>query len=230
MSDMPSELEKRLQDLRLDNHQAKRAHKAQKKLRREGDLSVGRAARFRFSVAMGVVWTMVYLAAALPAVGVRALELDPGMWTIAQVGIPLLLLIIWRRMLLNANGANRRIIFGLLGLLGTLGFARVAGHLGGVAPEHVQLFEYFFYGLAAVSVGLISDRRIALLGPPCFAAAMIAAAFPSIQLFLLAGLSALCFGYMAWIWRPNARGLRPTTGKSLALEPICQPRRAQTAS
>ncbi len=227
----PEHFAEKLHQLQLAKYRARKAKEAHEELRRQSDLTIGRPARFAFVIGLGLIWTLLNISAGWARLGVDPSTIQVfNTWAMARVGGPALLLLLWHRRLLRANAANRRIIFGLLGLLFIIGFGRLVAHVGGIPLQHAQVYEYFLYGLGAVSVGLISDTRIALLGPPLLVGALFAALFPQVQMFILAGLACASCSYLAWIWRPKRNAKERDTAKYKVLRPVNSPCRAPTAS
>lgn len=194
-------LEERLQELRLRKHQAA---KELATLKHERDLSIGRHLRFGFAVTMALVWTTSSAIVAWIRWGVDPATLEPHyLASIGRTcGLPLLVLFLFSR-LFRSNKANRRIVWGVAGILTTVALARTAAHLADFPVHQTTTFEFFIYGLAAIGIGLQSDRRITFLSPLCFLGGILSALLPAYQMLVLGGLALSGFGYLAWIWRPS---------------------------
>ena len=196
-------LEERLQEIRLGKHEAA---KALAEFRRDRDLSVGQHLRFGFAVAIAIAWTTSSMVMAWTRWGIDPATIDPNyLRSIARTcGIPLVVLLGFNR-LFSSNSANKRIVWGIAGILATVALGRTAAHLAGFPVHQTTTFEFFVFGLAAIGIGLQSDQRIAYLGPFCFASGIVSAVVPQYQMVVLGTLAFTTFTYLAWLWRPGAK-------------------------
>jgi serine/threonine-protein kinase len=176
-----------------------------REMERDQDLTVGLRTRWGLGFGVALVWGAsawwkAYQRWDVPVGELRTDYLVSLLWT---VGVPFLLMLLFRR-LWQANTFNRRLVQLLLAILAAITLTRVVAHIL-QAPLHVTTaFEFVLYGTAALSLGIMTDIRIAASSVFIFGAALLAAFFPGYQMVFIAVGIFIFAAHQAWLWRPEA--------------------------
>lgn len=177
-----------------------------KALERNLDLRTGSKSRTRMALAFGVIWTITGLHVAISDSLDLLTDLEKlrsnmiaGWRNVAIVGLAY---VVFRKRIF-ANTANRRISITVMVTMLLAAFMRWSGWYFEAHVGFVYTVDVALYTIALVTVGLMSDRRIAWLSAGFAGAGVIGVLWPAALLYAHVAATAITLGGVAWIWRPS---------------------------
>ena len=206
MAERRPELEERAAVLAAQRDEDQQDFDRLKKLERDRDLRTSTSTRSLLAYIFAVVWTSMRAWEAMfpPQESMTyAEQLEAYMrigvlnFSVAVVGV----LLFRKRIFVNA--ANRRLIYSLLAISGSvalLGFG--VWYMEGVL-HHARIYAYVIYSLGIVSVGLMSDLRICLVAIPFGLTAVVGILWPPYLAWTAVVANFFTFAGLGWIWSPR---------------------------
>lgn len=194
---------------RLEARLGKREEKIEEleKFAREHDLRTAATSRSIIALVLGAFWFVMAAWGGIneaPGSSPNEVLLENHFTSIVRnILITAVLLFLFRKRVFR-NAANRRLIYLLIAMLAMMFGMRATMYVhGDVDVLVVRTAETFLYALTVISVGVVSDIRIAGLSIFYLTSAFMGVLYPQYQLFFVAFANLFTFMGFAWFWRPS---------------------------
>jgi serine/threonine-protein kinase len=207
LDDPPDDLVERTRELEERLEAEKQELERLKEFEQELDLKTGMTSRSIVVAIVGVLWTIstfLYIWAREDVGPHATFTFEHFQTTLRSIAIVVVPTLIFRERLFS-NIANRRLIYAAYGLMACLAVVRFAMWKLESTLIVAQSADSVLYGMLAITMGLMSDNRIALLSTLFFAVVVLGIFWPAYQLYFLAVAGLLFCLSVAWIWRPGQR-------------------------
>lgn len=175
-----------------------------KDLERNLDMSTSTLTRSRLAYIFAVIWTSLNVYAVVAYADISYDErLEGYMFSgLRNFSVALIGVLIFRKRIFT-NAANRRLIYLLLTIAGTVAFLRwTTWYLqGDLLLSHIS--DYAIYTVGLILTGLMSDLRICLVALAFASCALMGIFQPEWMPWTATAANFVTFAALGWIWSPK---------------------------
>lgn len=170
-------------------------------IRYDEDARVEVERRLLLGIAISAIWSCSAFYKAYQRWGIDPEQIPRDYLTslIPTVGVPLVAIFIFRRMMAS-NAFNRRVFLFVFAGLSAVVFMRVAAWHYDVSWHVTTTMEHGMYAMIAFLFGVATDMRIARATVLLVAAAILGVIFPMYQLAFMGTAFLLFAPYQVWLW------------------------------